>query len=63
MPEAVGSAGALVPAESPDAVADVLEAWVRDRTQLAAMKQAAVERAADFTWSATAAALVELLEA
>ena len=63
IPEAVGSAGALVPAESPDAVADVLEAWVRDRTQLAAMKQAAVERAADFTWSATAAALVELLDA
>jgi len=63
IPEAVGSAGALVPAESPDAVADVLEAWVRDRTQLAAMKQAAVERTAGFTWSATAAALVELLDA
>jgi glycosyltransferase involved in cell wall biosynthesis len=61
IPEAVGSGGALVEPESPDEVADILEAWVRDREQLNSMKRAAVERAAGFTWSATAAALIRLL--
>jgi glycosyltransferase involved in cell wall biosynthesis len=61
IPEAVGSAGAYVDADSPGQVADVLASWVRDRTQLAAMKRAAVERASSFTWSATAAGLLRLL--
>lgn len=61
IPEAVGSAGALVEPDSPDEVADVLEAWVRDRGRLEAMKRAAVERASGFTWAATAASLVRLL--
>ena len=61
IPEAVGSAGALVAPDDPEQVAAVLEAWVRDRGALAAMKRAAVDRAAAFTWSATADALVALL--
>lgn len=61
IPEAVGSAGALVAPDAPDEVAAVLERWVRDRDELAAMKRAAVERARSFTWAATADALVALL--
>jgi len=62
-PEAVGSAGALVEPDSPDQVADVLEGWVRDRAELVAMKRAAVARATEFTWSATAESLVRILTA
>lgn len=61
IPEAVGSAGALVAPDSPEEVAAVLERWVRDRDALADMKRAAVERARAFTWAATADALVALL--
>jgi glycosyltransferase involved in cell wall biosynthesis len=61
IPEAVGTAGAFVDADSPDQVAEQLASWVRDRAQLVAMKRAAVERASGFTWSATAAGLLRLL--
>lgn len=61
IPEAVGSAGVLVEPESPDAVAEVLEGWVRDRDRLNTMKQAAYERAAGFTWRSTAEGLIRLL--
>lgn len=62
IPDAVGDAGALVAADSLDEVVEALEAWVRDRARLATMKLAATERAQEFTWSATAASLVRLLD-
>ena len=61
IPEAVGTAGALLDPDSPEQVAEVLASWIRDRGRLAAMKRAAVERAARFTWSATAAALLRII--
>ena len=57
----MGSAAALVDADAPDQVAEVLASWVQDRDTLNAMKRAAVERASEFTWSATAEALLRLL--
>ncbi|GAA1059040.1 glycosyltransferase family 4 protein [Agromyces bracchium] len=62
IPEGVGNAGALVDADAPDQVAAVLEGWVRDRGLLTSMKRAAAERAGEFTWSATASALLRILD-
>jgi glycosyltransferase involved in cell wall biosynthesis len=62
IPEGVGGGGALVDADAPDEVAAILEDWVRDRRRLATMKLAATRRAQEFTWSSTAASLLQLLE-
>ncbi len=42
--EAVGDAAAIVPPDSPMEVANVLRAWVADRSSLADRKQAALDR-------------------
>jgi glycosyltransferase involved in cell wall biosynthesis len=57
LPEVVGSAGTIVPATDADALADAMERLVTDDGLATGRACAGLERAAAFTWTATAAAL------
>lgn len=63
IPEAVGNAAALVDADSPEQVADVLGQWILNRDSLSAAKSASRVQAEKFRWSQTADDLVDLLSA
>lgn len=61
LPEVVGSAGVIVPPDSPADVAAAI-AELSDLTRLRQVRRACAQRAGTFTWRATAVRLVRLLE-
>ena len=61
LPEVVGSAGVIVAPDSPEEVAAAI-LGLNDLERLRAVRRACAERAATFTWGATAARLLELLD-
>lgn len=60
LPEVVGSAGMIVPADSPTEVAAAIFA-LSDPARLRRVRRSCAERALIFTWSATAAGLLALV--
>ena len=58
LPEVVGDAGLAVPAEDTEALADTLERALLDNRLRAELRAAGLARAATFTWSAAAEALL-----
>lgn len=62
LPEVVGSAGVTVAPDSPEEVAAAI-LDLSDLERLREVRRACAERAATFTWSATAGRLLELLDA
>lgn len=61
IPEAVGTAGALVDADSPSQVADAVRHLVIHRDELAAAKRQARQQAERFPWAAAATEVADLL--
>jgi glycosyltransferase involved in cell wall biosynthesis len=57
LPEVIGSAGTLLDATDADAFADAMERVIRDDDWAQAQGRAGLERAATFTWGATASTL------
>jgi len=55
LPEVVGEAGMVVPADDPDAWRDALERLLGDASLAAGMRRLGILRAAEFSWSRAAA--------
>jgi glycosyltransferase involved in cell wall biosynthesis len=60
LPEVVGDAGLLVDPEDPDTIADACERILTDSTLRAALRQAGLARAGQFTWRKTAEITAEV---
>lgn len=57
-----GKAGFLVPIRSPEAIAEKLELLQRDRELLAAMRNAAKEKASELTWATYRKKVAKIVE-